>query len=338
MPLNEFDIISKYFANTELAFGAKELVLGIGDDCAIFTPEPNEQLVVSMDMLVEGVHFLENSDPTLLGQRSLLVNLSDLAAMGARPLFFTLAVSLPEVDERWLEGFSKGLATVARANSCPLVGGDTTSSHPKRGGRTLCIQVHGAVPKGKALTRGGAQVGDSVYVSGTIGDSAAGLQLLQGPDTRGLSDQQQEFLHCAFYQPESRISLGIALRELASAAIDISDGLASDLGHIIASSRVGASVDTDRLPISEAFKAMVPEEARTEIALGGGDDYELCFTIAPRHEEALRKRCSQLGVTVTRIGQIDLEPGLRWKKQGEELKLDIKGYRHFEAARRLVNG
>lgn len=330
MALDEFDIIRKYFASSELAFGANEVVLGVGDDCALIAPRENELLAVSMDMLVEGVHFLENSDPYLLGQRTLLVNLSDLAAMGAKPLFFTLALSLPNADERWLERFSAGLALVAQANNCPLVGGDMTASHPSRGGRTLCVQVHGSVPHGMGLTRSGAKVGDLIYVTGTLGDAAAGLRFLRdGMGDKSLTEECQQYLCSAFYQPESRIEVGIALRDIATSAIDLSDGLASDLGHILGASRVGASVNVANLPLSHELRTFILQDEWTSLALSGGDDYELCFTLPQGREALALEVLAALDVPAQCIGKIDSEPGMRWFDNKNLIDLNVEGYKHF---------
>jgi len=328
--LDEFDIIRKYFANSEIAFGADEVVMGVGDDCALIAPRENELLAVSMDMLVEGVHFLEDTDPFLLGQRTLLVNLSDLAAMGAKPLCFTLALSLPDVDEQWLAQFSAGLALVAQANQCPLVGGDMTASYPERGGRTLCVQVHGSVPHGMGLTRSGARVGDLIYVTGALGDAAAGLRLLRdGDGDKPLTEECRDYLCSAFYQPKSRIDVGIALRGIATSAIDLSDGLASDLEHILRASRVGASVDVARLPLSQAFGAFIPRDERTRLALAGGDDYELCFTLPQECEALALAALAALDVPAKCVGQIDAEPGLRWFDNKNLMDLKVEGYKHF---------
>lgn len=330
MALDEFEIIAKYFANDEVGFKDKNIVLGIGDDCALLAPTGEEQLAVSMDMLVEGVHFLEDADPFLLGQRTLLVNLSDLAAMGARPLCFTLGLSLPAVDEQWLAAFSAGLAVVAQANHCPLVGGDMTASHPQRGGRTFCVQVHGLLPQGQGIKRSGANAGDVIYVTGALGNAAAGLELLRDASQDAIISQNHEdVLKASFYQPSSRIEAGIALRGLATSAIDLSDGLASDLKHILRASGVGASVDVNALPISDALRAFKGGERGIVMALTGGDDYELCFTIASNNEAAMLERLSEIEVTPHRIGIIESDTGLRWLGNAAFENLNLNGYKHF---------
>jgi len=333
---DEFDIIRRHFNRPELAFAVPGVPLAIGDDCALLQPGPGCELAVSMDMLVEGVHFLPDCDPFQLGQRTLLVNLSDLAAMGARPLCFTLAVSLPHSDAQWLARFSAGLARVAAAHRCPLVGGDVTASAPTLAGRVgplcLCVQVHGEVPAGAALRRSGARVGDVICVTGTLGDAAAGLRVLRDGAWPELATPWREALVQAFHVPQSRVLAGLALRDLASAAIDLSDGLASDLGHILQASGVGARVDVDELPLSEALCAAVAPEQRPALALGGGDDYELCFTVPPQDLPQVQERLAALGTPVRRIGEIVPGSGLQWRRSGQPMALKVRGYNHFGSA------
>lgn len=331
MASDEFDIIRRHFNRDGLAFSRTGVALGIGDDCALLTPQPGQQLAMSMDMLQEGVHFLPNSDPYLLGQRTLLVNLSDLAAMGAKPLCFTLGLSLPSRDEKWLERFSAGLAEVAQAHDCPLVGGDLTATHSQRGAMTFCVQVHGEVPEGRAIKRSGAKAGDLIYVTGTLGDAAAGLAVLQGLSAVSLSERQRSSLVAAFCQPTSRVAAGIALRDVVTTAIDLSDGMASDIEHILRASDVGATIEVQNLPLSDAFCAMIPEADRLTLALGGGDDYELCFTLAPEAIDEMETRLRTLAVQVTCIGRIERDPGLRWQRNNKLLTLEIAGYNHFPA-------
>lgn len=329
MASDEFEIIRRYFNQSGLAFAVAEVSLGIGDDCALLAPRPGTRLAVSMDMLQEGVHFLPGSDPFLLGQRTLLVNLSDLAAMGARPVCFTLGLSLPFQDPQWLKRFSAGLAHVAWTHHCPLVGGDLTASAPEKGGLTLCVQVHGELPDGTGMLRSGAKLGDGIYVTGTLGDAAAGLRVLRDGAFGHISAAQRKALTQAFHLPESRVAAGMALRELASAAIDLSDGLASDLAHVLRASGVAARVDLDALPLSEALCAAVETEQRWQLALGGGDDYELCFTVAPERVSAMEARMAELQAPVRRIGEIRSGSGLQWYCQGEPQALAASGYNHF---------
>lgn len=347
MASDEFDIIRRHFNQKALAFAKSGVTLGIGDDCALLAADPSQQLAISMDLLQEGVHFLPDADPFLLGQRTLLVNLSDLAAMGAEPLCFTLGVSLPKADELWLERFSAGLAVVAQAHDCPLVGGDLTASHPQHRTITLCVQVHGQRPGNTGMLRSGAKSGDLVYVTGTLGDAAAGLAVLQekfplvganlpANDAAQTSRAKlapaeiEAALIAAFYQPESRVAFGIALRGLATSAIDISDGLASDLGHILRASGVSASINTETLPTSVAFRALVPETSRLSLALGGGDDYELCFTVSKDDVWQLERQMSATGTPATCIGSIEDGAGkIRWLRDDNEIELTVRGYNHF---------
>lgn len=329
MASDEFDIIRRYFNVGALAFPIPELVLGIGDDCALLRPAPGMQLAMSMDILQEGVHFLPDSDPYRLGKRSLLVNLSDLAAMGAKPLCFTLGLCLPGVDEQWLEAFSKGLAQVAQEHHCPLVGGDMSSASPRHGSKTLCIQVQGELPVGLGLLRSGANLGDLVYVTGSLGDAAAGLRVLQ--DAVKVSPVHRAALLEAFYEPESRVAAGRALREFASSCIDLSDGLASDLRHVLQASGVGACIELDSLPLSSAFREAIGAQEQKRLAISGGDDYELCFTVAAEKEAAMRAAMTALGVPVTRIGVITNQDGIEWRDQDVPLTMVVSGFRHFEA-------
>lgn len=333
MASDEFEIIRRHFNSSALAFPVPEVPLGIGDDCALLTPRPGTQLAISMDMLQEGVHFLPDSDPFLLGQRTLLVNLSDLAAMGARPVCFTLALSLPCHDEVWLTQFSAGLAAVAAAHHCPLVGGDLTASAPasaaKPGALTLCVQVHGELPAGAGLRRSAARVGDGLYVTGTLGDAAAGLCVLRDGAWPALSAAHRDFLVQAFHLPESRVEAGVALRALAGAAIDLSDGLASDLAHILRASGVAARVDLDALPLSAALRAAASPQEQVALALGGGDDYELCFTLPAQHVAAMQAAMDALQTPVQRIGEIVAGSGVQWWRGGARQMLDVQGYNHF---------
>lgn len=329
MASDEFDIIRRYFNSAALAFARPPVRLGIGDDCALLSPSVGMQLAMSMDILQEGVHFLPDADPFLLGKRSLLVNLSDLAAMGARPLCFTLGLCLPKADPDWLEPFSRGLAEVAQAHDCPLVGGDMSGAAPVHGSKTICIQVQGELPAEQAMLRSGARPGDLLYVTGTLGDAAAGLALLQGRLQTQPSAAAHGALLQAFYEPESRVQAGQLLREFASACIDLSDGLASDLGHILLASGVGALIDTEALPLSAPFRAAVPQAAQLAMAVGGGDDYELCFTLPAQREAAMAELFARHGIAAQRIGVVTEQLGMQWRTQGRVLPLQFSGYRHF---------
>ncbi|RST48280.1 thiamine-phosphate kinase [Variovorax sp. DXTD-1] len=299
--MGEFDLITRYFKRP-----AKRSPLGVGDDCALLAPAPGMQLAVSSDMLVEGRHFLSTVDSARLGHKALAVNLSDLAACGAKPLAFTLALALPGIDEPWLEGFSRGLFALADAHGCELVGGDTT-----RGPLNICITVFGEVPAGAALLRFGARAGDDIWVSGTLGDARLALEVFRG--TLALPADVFAHARMRMEQPTPRVALGQALRGIASAAVDVSDGLVGDLGHILASSRVGATLDADAATstVAAASAPGLGIEALRTCALSGGDDYELVFTAAPSARAAVEQAGKESLTRVTRIGRIDAEAGLR---------------------------
>ena len=328
--MGEFDLIARYFKRPVV-----RAVLGIGDDCALLQPTPNTQMAISSDMLVEGRHFFADVDPRTLGHKALAVNLSDLAACGATPRAFTLALSLPQIDEAWLAGFSTGLLALADAHGCELVGGDTT-----RGPLNLCITVFGEVPvvdgRSQALLRSGAQVGDDVYVSGTLGDARLALDALRGritlPDTLLASARQR------LESPTPRVALGQALRGLATSAIDLSDGLPGDLGHILSASNVGATLDVEALSTLMASSrhatwtsAGLP--APLAFVLAGGDDYELAFTAAPTDRAAIAAAALTANTPVVRIGQVEAEHGLRLRDaQGAMTAHDARAFDHFAAS------
>lgn len=319
MSLGEFDLIARYFTRP-----TQRAVLGVGDDCALLQPTPGMHLAVSSDMLVEGRHFLSTVAPQRLGHKALAVNLSDLAACGATPLAFTLALALPRPDETFLAGFARGLLALADEHHIELVGGDTTA-----GPLNLCITVFGEVPAGQALRRDGACAGDGLWVShalgGGIGDARLALEVFRGRIS--LPGAAFERVRCAMEQPQPRVALGLALRGVASAAIDLSDGLAGDLGHVLRRSKVGATVDLDALPCSDVLAAQ-PEALRRECTASGGDDYELLFCAAD--DMAVRAAAQAAGVGVTRIGRIEAEPGLRWvDRQGRLLAFSPNGFDHF---------
>ena len=300
--MGEFDLIARYFTRP-----ARRAVTGVGDDCALWQPQSGMQLAVSSDMLVEGRHFLSTVAPQRLGHKALAVNLSDLAACGARPLAFTLALSLPRVDEAWLQGFSHGLFMLADAHGCELIGGDTT-----QGPLNICITVFGEIPPGDALLRGAAQAGDDIYVSGTVGDARLALEVFRG--SLSLDAELFEAARLRMEQPEPRVALGLALRGIANACIDISDGLVGDLGHIMKASGVGAVLTTgwvaDSAAISPALQSL-PLSRRLDMALAGGDDYELLFTAAPDQAQAVQEAANDCDVPVTCIGRISAGQGLQ---------------------------
>ncbi|MDQ0043994.1 thiamine-phosphate kinase [Variovorax boronicumulans] len=299
--MGEFDLITRYFKRP-----AKRSPLGVGDDCALLAPAPGMQLAVSSDMLVEGRHFLSTVEPSRLGHKALAVNLSDLAACGAKPLAFTLALALPGVDEHWLEGFSRGLFALADEHGCELVGGDTT-----RGPLNICITVFGEVPAGAALLRSGARAGDDIWVSGTLGDARLALEVFRG--TIALPAEVFAEARMRMEQPTPRVALGQALRGIASSAVDVSDGLVGDLGHILGSSNVGATLDVDAAvgTVAAAGTSALSVEMLRTCALSGGDDYELVFTAPSSARAAVEQAGKDSATRVTRIGRIDAEAGLR---------------------------
>lgn len=324
MALGEFDLIAKYFSRP-----ARRSPLGVGDDCALLAPAPGMQLAVTSDLLVEGRHFLSSVDPQRLGHKALAVNLSDLAACGARPLSFTLAISMPRVDETFLEGFARGLYALADAFDVDLVGGDTTA-----GPLAIGITAFGEVPPGQALLRSGARPGDEIWVShppgGGLGDARLVLEMFRG---RVPVDAGFDRLRLAMECPQPRVALGVALRGVATSAIDLSDGLAGDLGHVLERSGVGATVDVDALPASAALAAM-PQALRRECTVCGGDDYELLFTAPPAARAAVRAAAAAGGVAATRVGAIDAAPGLRWVDgTGAPVTAHFAAFDHFAEAR-----
>ncbi|MDB5825101.1 MAG: thiL [Herminiimonas sp.] len=300
--LSEFDLIERYFTPSSRSGRLSRADLGIGDDCALVTPSAGSHLAISTDMLVAGRHFFENVDPASLGFKSLVVNLSDLAAMGASPLAFTLALALPSASAAWLEGFSSGLFRAADDYDCELIGGDTT-----RGPLTISITIFGEVPIGQALRRDAAEVDDDIWVSGALGDAAAGLGLLRGE--LALASPLRELAISRLEMPIPRVALGIALRGIAHAAIDISDGLLGDLGHILKRSGVGALIEADLVPLGPALQAL-PASVASPLALNGGDDYELCFTAPVDRRAAVIAAASGSGCAATRIGRITSQEGL----------------------------
>lgn len=313
--MSEFDLIRRHF--TRPTPGA---LLGVGDDCALLQVTPGRVLAVSSDMLVSGTHFFADADPYFLGHKTLAVNLSDLAAMGAAPRWATLAISLPQADEHWLERFSAGFFTLANQFKVDLVGGDTT-----RGPLNLCVTIFGEVEAASALRRSGAQVGDEIWVSGALGDAALALAHLQGRIV--LSDEDFGVVASALHQPQPRVALGLALQGIAHSAIDVSDGLLADLGHILDASQVAAELDYSALPVSATLRRY--PQLTQQCVLAGGDDYELCFTApATRHAE-LQKFSEQLALPLSCIGRIVAGQGcLVHDAAGLPITLE-GGYDHF---------
>ncbi|MDR6769026.1 thiamine-monophosphate kinase [Acidovorax delafieldii] len=323
--MGEFDLIARYFTRP-----VRKAALGVGDDCALIAPAPGMQLAVSSDMLVEGRHFFADVDPEALGHKALAVNLSDLAACGAKPLAFTLALSLPRVDEAWLAGFSRGLLALADAHGCELVGGDTT-----QGPLNICITVFGEVPTGQALLRCGARPGDDIYVSGTLGDARLALESLLGhialpAEVLARARQRLE-------RPTPRVALGLALRGVASSAMDVSDGLLGDLSHILKASGVGARIDTSlttdliaEKTYSTSASGVFDAKLLHQCTLAGGDDYELAFTAPPARRDAVAAASQASGTPVTRIGTVLAEPGLQLvDAQGQVVENRYASFDHF---------
>ncbi|AWL05843.1 thiamine-phosphate kinase [Massilia oculi] len=322
--LSEFDLIKRYFKRERP--GRPDVGLGIGDDCALLSPAPGRQIAISSDMLVEDRHFFAGADPFMLGHKALAVNLSDLAAMGARPIAFTLALALPRADEAWLDGFSRGLFALADEHGCELIGGDTT-----KGPLNICITVFGELSPGHALRRAAAKPGDDIWISGTLGD--ARLALAGCWKEVELTPEAQAQAAPRLHMPTPRVALGLALAAvpIAHAALDISDGLVGDLGHILAASSVGATLDVDALPGGPAL-ARQDLALRRRFTAAGGDDYELCFTAPMSQRAAVLEAAAQASTPVTRVGTIDAVPGLRLvNAHGERLDLSLAGWDHFVA-------
>ena len=326
--MTEFDLIARYF--TRPPKQASGSVLGVGDDCALINPTPGMQLAISSDMLVEGRHFFSDVSPYSLGHKALAVNLSDLAACGATPVAFTLALALPHIDEAWLQEFSRGVWALTDAHGCDLIGGDTT-----RGSLNICITVFGEVPRGQAVLRSGAQVGDDIYVSGNLGDARLALLALQGKISLPPEILAQARLRLE--QPTPRVALGAALRGIATAAIDISDGLAGDLGHVLKASGVGAQVNTEITINLIAACAHInwatgqfDTQKQLKTVFLGGDDYELAFTAPLAARLAVQAAALSSQTPVTRIGVIQAEPGLRLVDgAGQPVDLQVKSFDHF---------
>ena len=316
--MGEFDIIARYFKRP-----VRRSPLGVGDDCALLAPAPGMQLAVSTDLLVEGRHFLSTVRPERLGHKCLAVNLSDLAACGARPLAFTLGLSLPQADEAWLAPFAEGLLALADAHGCELVGGDTT-----RGPLTISITVFGEVPAGQALLRSGARPGDEVWVSGTLGDARLALEVFRGQ--RQVPAEAFEAARLRMETPEPRVALGQALRGVATAAVDLSDGLSGDLGHVLKASGVGATLRADLLATLPAQAQAMTAGDRLDFALAGGDDYELAFTAPAAAREAVLSAGRASGTLVRCIGRIEAEPGLRLVDEaGHAVTRAVAAFDHF---------
>ena len=314
---NEFELIAHYFARHH--HHRRDVLLGIGDDAAICQPPHNTDLVIAVDTLVAGVHFPLDTPPEDIGYKALAVNLSDMAAMGASPAWMTLALTCPDADSKWLSAFSHGLFELAEQFGVALIGGDTT-----RGPLTISIHVTGFVPSGQAIQRTNAQPGDNIYVTGTLGDAGVGLKVDQGDLI--LPEPDNQYVQQRLNRPTPRIATGLALRQIANSAIDISDGLLADLNHVLTASNVGACINVSKLPLSTALQQQLPSQEAWRFALTAGDDYELCFT-APT---AVQLPTLSLPDSITHIGVIESQPGLRClDPNGRAFETHQPGYLHF---------
>jgi thiamine-monophosphate kinase len=315
----EFDLIARWFTRAP-----QRAALGVGDDCALIAPAPGCQLAVTSDMLVEGRHFLSSVEPQRLGHKALAVNLSDLAACGAKPIAYTLALSLPRVDETFLDGFARGLHALADQHGIELVGGDTTA-----GPLNICITAFGELPPGQALLRSGARPGDELWVSGSLGDARLALEAFRGRVS--LPGETFERVRRAMELPQPRVALGLALRGIATSAIDLSDGLAGDLGHVLRRSGVGARVEADALPRSADLGAL-PHALQLECTLAGGDDYELLFTAPPTQRAAVLQAAASAAVGVSCIGRIEAGAALQVvDRAGQPIEAVFAGFDHFKS-------
>ena len=320
MPLSEFDLIERYFRGC----GAKraDVRLGVGDDAAILDCPAGAELVVAVDTLVDGVHFPHRSPPASIGHRALAVNLSDLAAMGARPAWALLALTLPKADESWLSEFAAGMATLARAHDVALVGGDTTA-----GPLCVTVQALGHVPRSSALLRSGGGAGDALFVSGTPGDAAAGLAIEQGK--LALAGETAAYLRERFLYPAPRVALGERLRRYATACIDVSDGLLADAAKLARASGCGVEIEYEKLPLSEALVRALGADRARELALGGGDDYELCFSVRPAQVGRLLAELPPERWGYARIGSLRESAGADVLRDGAVMSFSHSGYDHF---------
>jgi len=322
--MDEFELIGRYFSGRGAA--RADVTLGVGDDAALLQVPAGAELVAAVDSIVAGRHFPVDSDARSVGHRALAVNLSDVAAMGATPAWATLALTLPDADPAWLEGFAAGFSELAARHGVALVGGDTTS-----GPLAVSVQILGYVPRGTALLRSGAHAGDLLAVTGTLGDAGAGLALA----TRALGAADSAAAHelvRRFEYPTPRVEFGLAARGIASAAMDLSDGLAGDLPKLAAASGVAAHVEVEHLPVSRALESSADPARRREWALSAGDDYELLLAVPPERLPALAARAAQLNLRLTTIGELRRGTGVKWSAHGAEIDIGVRGYDHFRRA------
>jgi thiamine-monophosphate kinase len=323
--LGEFELIRRFFARSPAGASPRAgVAVGIGDDAAVLNLPSGSQLVAAVDTLVEGRHFLPGTDPRSIGHRALAVNLSDMAAMGATPAWATLALSMPAVEPAWLEQFAAGLLDLADLHQVALVGGDTT-----RGPLTVSVQILGHVPHGSAVLRSGAQRGDLLAVTGTLGDAGAGLAFARTPSKVSGQEAAAESLLARFEYPTPRVAMGIAARGIASAAMDLSDGLVGDLPKLAQASGLGATVALEKLPLSAALRSVADAAQARDWALGAGDDYELLFTVAPPRYVALQAAARRLNLTLSIIGEMRAAAGISWLLEGAAFAPRSRGFDHF---------
>jgi thiamine-monophosphate kinase len=322
--LGEFDLIQRFFVRGRAANAAQSgVILGIGDDAAVLALPPDTELIAAVDAIVAGRHFPHGTDARSIGHRALAVNLSDMAAMGATPAWATLALTVPSVDAAWLEGFSAGLLDLADATGVALVGGDTT-----RGPLTVAVQILGHVPRGTALRRGGARAGDVLAVTGTLGDAGAGLHFVTTPPAPDIRAAALELIR-RFDYPTPRVGFGLAARGIATAAMDLSDGLIGDLPKLAQASGLAAHVAVERLPLSEAMRAAVPGAQALDWALAAGDDYELLLAVPAARYAELAAQADQLNLSLTAIGELHAGDGVTWSLNGSEFAPGVQGWDHF---------
>jgi len=318
--MKEFELIKHYFSKQSVA--RKDVVLGIGDDCALIQPAERQHIAITTDTLVAGVHFPLNTSARAIGHKVVAVSLSDLAAMGAEPAWVSLAITLPTIDEAWAADFSAGVFELCEFYNLQLIGGDTT-----QGPLSITVTAQGYTPTEKYLTRSGAKVGDWLYVTGEIGDAALALKYIQG--SVAIDDIHRASIQTKLDFPKPRVLVGQVLRDYATAAIDVSDGLAADLHHICEASNVGVNLVLDNLPLSIALRESIPVMEAYQLALTGGDDYELLFTVSDDNKVAMETALANTGVNITCIGQLNSSNKIKTLLNGESVCLDIQGYEHF---------
>jgi thiamine-monophosphate kinase len=320
IPMKEFELIKKYF--TEQAVKRKDVLLGIGDDCALVVPTERQNMAVTTDTLVAGVHFPLNTPARAIGHKAIAVNLSDLAAMGAEPAWLSIAITLPEINEQWVSDFCSGVFELCEYYNVQLIGGDTT-----QGPLSITVTAQGLIPPNKQIERNGAKVGDWLYVTGEIGDAALALQHFYGKV--GLSPQAHSVVYERLNYPKPRVLAGQALREYASSAIDLSDGLLSDLEHICKASNVGVNIVLENLPISNALYDTLGQEKAIEVALTGGDDYELLFTVSEDNKVGMETALANIGIKVTCIGQLNTTSKITTTLNSNPTEINARGFEHF---------